>query len=92
MRRIHRCSIFVVFGIPISLRPSVELEVALRSDFLLVRSRAEPEGAQSPQVWSIDGTTCPSRSVVPIAAWQQIIFNADRAVFERLIRDQGRTT
>ena len=49
-----------------SLRPSVEPEVALCSDFLLVRSRAEPEGAQSLRVWSMDGTTRPARSVVPV--------------------------
>ena len=38
------------------------------------------------------GQSAPSRRVVPIAALQQIIFNAVRAVLERVIRDQGLTT
>ena len=35
----------LVFGIPVSLGPSVELEVAHCSKFVLERSRAEPENA-----------------------------------------------
>ena len=78
--------------IPVSLQPSVELEVAHCAEFLMGRSRAEPESAQFRRVWSMDRTICPSRRVVYIAALQQIIFNADRSVLERMIRDQGRTT
>ena len=40
----------------------------------------------------MDWTTCPSRTVVPIEALQQIIFNVYSAVLERVIRDQGPTT
>ena len=40
----------------------------------------------------MDRTICPSRRVVPIAALQQNIFNAGRAVLERVVRDPGRTT
>ena len=61
-----------------SIQPRVELEVAHWSKFLLERSRAEPESAQSPRVWSVDGTTCRSRTTFPL----QIVFNADRAVLE----------
>ena len=40
--------------------------------FLLVRTQAEPESAKSLRVWSLDGTTCPSRSVVPFAAFSSV--------------------
>ena len=60
---VHRISIPVVLGIPVFLGPSVELEVAHCSKFLLIRNRAEPVNAQSLRVWSMDKTTCPSRSV-----------------------------
>ena len=42
-------------GIPVC----VELEVAHRSEFLLGRSRAEPESPQFRRVWSMDQTICP---------------------------------
>ena len=90
--RVHRISISVVFGIPGSLQPSVKLEVAHCSEFLLGRTRPEPESAQFQRVWSMDGTTCPSKRVVCIAALQQIFNNADRRVLESMIREQGRTT
>ena len=56
-----RISISVVFGIPVSLQPRVELEVAHCTEFLLGRSRAEPESAQFRRVWSMDRTICHSR-------------------------------
>ena len=90
--RVHRISIAVVFGIPVSLQPSVELEVSHCTEFLLGRSRAEPESAQFRRVWSMDRTICPSRRVVHNAALQQIIFNVDRCAFECVFRDQGQTT
>ena len=90
--RVHRISISVVLGIPVSLQPSVELEVAHCAEFLLGRSRAEPESAQFRRVWSMDRTICASRRVVCIAALQQLIFNADRCALECIIRDQGQTT
>ena len=71
---------------------SEALEVAHCSKFLLVRSRAEAESAQSLRVWSMNGTTCPARHVVPIAALHQIIFDAGRAIVERMVRYQGRST
>ena len=77
----------------VSLQPSVELEVAHRSEFsTLGRSRAEPESAQSLRVWSMDRRICPSRRHVSIPALQQTIFNAGRAIVERMIRYQGRLT
>ena len=89
---VHRISISVVFGIPVSLQPRVELEVAHCTEFLLGRGGAEPESAQFRRVWSMDRTTCPSRRVVYIAALQQIVFNADRCAFECMFRDQCQTT
>ena len=74
--RVHRNSVSVVFGTSVSFQPSVELEVAHRSEFLLGRSRAEPESPQFRRVWSVDQTICPSRRVVCVANLQQIIFNA----------------
>ena len=58
------------------------------SELFLGRSRAEPQSAQSLRVWAMDGTTCPSRSIVPTAAVQQIVFDAGHSIVERMIRDQ----
>ena len=63
------------------------LGCAFGSKFLLVRSRAEPESAHSLQVWSMDVTNCPSRSIVPIAALAAV-----HHLFERMIRDQDQST
>ena len=62
--RVHRLSVSVIFGTSVFLQPSVELEVAHCSKFLLRRSRAEPESAQLRRVRSMDRTICPSRRVV----------------------------
>ena len=70
------------FGIPASLQPSVELDVAHCAEFPLGRGRAEPESAQFRRVRSVDQTMCPWMRVVYFAALQQIIFNADRTVLE----------
>ena len=59
---------------------------------LLGRDQAEPESGQFRRVRSVGQTMCPWMRVVYFAALQQIIFNADRAVLERVIRDQGRTS
>jgi len=81
----------VVFGTPVFLQLGVELEVAHCAEFLLGRGRAEPGSAQFRRVWSMNWTIPRSRRVVYIAGLQQIIFNADSSILERVIRDQGRT-
>ena len=81
-----------IFGIPVSLQPSVELDVAHCADFLLGRARAEPESAQFRRVRSMDQTMCPWMRIVYFAALQQIIFNVDRSASERMVRDRSRTT
>ena len=68
--------ISVEFGIPVSFQPSIKLEVAHRSKFLLKHSRAEPESLQFRRVWSMDRTICPLRRVVCVAALQQIILSS----------------
>ena len=80
------------FGIPVSLQPSVELDVAHCSEFLLGRDQAEPESAQFRRVWSMDRTICPSRRVVYFATLQQIFLNADCPSIKRMIRVRNRTT
>ena len=40
----------------------------------------------------MDQTMCPWMRVVYFAALQQIILNADRTIFERVIRDRSGTT
>ena len=68
--------ISVVFGIPVSFQPSIKLEVAHRSKFLLGHRRAEPESPQFRRVWSMDRTICHLRRVVCVAALQQIILSS----------------
>ena len=80
------------FGIPVSLHPSFELDVAHCSEFLLGRDQAEPESAQFRRVWSMDRTICPSRRVVYFATLQQIFLNADCPSIKRMIRVRNRTT
>ena len=46
------------FGIPVSLQPSVELDVAHCAEFLLGRGGAELESAQFRRVRSMDQTKC----------------------------------
>ena len=70
--RIHRISFSVVSGIPVSRRPSVELEVAHCAEFLLRRGRSEPESAQLRRVGSRNWTISPSKRVVHIAALQHV--------------------
>ena len=89
-RRDHRNSISVVFGTPVSLQLSVELEVQHCAEFLLGRGRSEPESAQLRRVGSMNRTIRPSRRVVYIAALQHVIFNAGSTVIERMIRDWSR--
>ena len=56
-------------GLPVSFQPSVDLEVAHRSEFLLGRGRAEPESPQFRRVWSVDRTISPFRSAICVAAF-----------------------
>ena len=91
-RKVHRISIPVVFGIPVSLGPSVELEVAHCSQFLLVRSRAEPESAHSQRVWSMDKTTCPSRSVRALCGFAADYLRCRLFNPRDMVRDPRRTT
>ena len=86
--RVHRIFVSVAFGKPVSFQPSVDNEVAHRSEFLLERGRAEPESHQFRRVWSVDRTICPLRSAFCVAALQQIIFNA---ILERTICAQCRS-
>ena len=77
--RVHRISVSLVFGISVSLQPSVELEVAPCSVFLgdVVELSQRVLNFDEPGLWT-------GQSALRIEV--QIIFNTDRTAFECMAR------
>ena len=82
--KVPRKTISAVFGTPVSLQSSVELEVPHCAEFLLRRGRSEPESAQLRRDSSMNWTVGHSRRVVHNTALQHVIFNADSTIIERM--------